>query len=61
MDKLEKLIELRDTQIGVVNLLREQGYEDSSFEKQRNNFKKEARVLKSLNSQIERLKAKDSL
>lgn len=62
MDRLQKLTELRDTQIGVVKTLEEKGYaKKEAFRKQRELYQKEVRTLNLYNSQIEREKSKDLL
>lgn len=60
MDRLQKLIELRDTQIGVVKTLEEKGYaEKGVFRKQKELYQKEVKTLSIYNSQIEREKKKN--
>lgn len=62
MDRLQKLIELRDTQIGVVKTLEEKGYsKKEALRSQRELYSKETKTLKLYNLQIERENSKDLL
>ena len=55
MDKLQKLTELRDTQIGVVKTLEEKGYsKKEALKRQRELYQKEVKILSVYNSQIEK-------
>lgn len=62
MDKLQKLKELRDTQVGVVKTLEEKGYaRKEALRSQRELYLKETKTLKLYNLQIERENSKDLL
>lgn len=57
MDRLQFLTKLRDTQIDVVETLKQKGYDKINYGKDKKLYQKEVRLLNSLNAQIKRLKS----